>query len=301
MATALDAFADAVAAAAGGYFSCSVLFPLEIVKNKLQASQKSGLVNPTFFSIANEIYKEQGISGFIDGVTVSAVGSSTEKFVYFYAYSFARSVYVQIFGTAPGAIADLFVGYCCEFMHLPVSMPLDTLGVKIQTNKDPSLGVFSIVNKTLKETGLNGFYKGWQAYFGLAFKPAIQYAVFEQVKAYLLKGSSETELSFAQAFWLGALGRAVATIALFPYTRAKVLKQARRRSLRADSISSELPIEDDDDDDTTAGKKPIPKPKGVPRQASLSTTGVILNVVKHEGILGIYRGMGPEVGTRMVG
>jgi hypothetical protein len=198
MSNALDAFADAFAAAAGGYFSCSVLFPLEIVKNKLQASQKSGLDEPTFFGIANEIYKEHGIHGFIDGVTVSAVGSSTEKFVYFYAYSFMRAAYENMMGSTPGPVMDLLVGYVCEFMHLPVSMPLDTLGVKIQTNKDPSLGVMSIVNKTVQETGVAGFYKGWQAYFGLAWKPAIQYAVFEQTKQYLLRTNGTMELSFAQ-------------------------------------------------------------------------------------------------------
>jgi hypothetical protein len=198
MSSALDAFADAFAAAAGGYFSCSVLFPLEIVKNKLQASQKSGLEEPTFFGIANEIYKENGINGFIDGVTVSAVGSSTEKFVYFYVYSFMRAAYENATGSSPGPVMDLLVGYVCEFMHLPISMPLDTLGVKIQTNKDPSLGVAAIVNKTIKETGVAGFYKGWQAYFGLAWKPAIQYAVFEQAKAFCLRGTGSTELSFAQ-------------------------------------------------------------------------------------------------------
>ena len=41
----------------------------------------------------------------------------------------------------PGVLPDLLLGYICEFLHLPVSMPLDTLGVKFQTNKDPSVGV----------------------------------------------------------------------------------------------------------------------------------------------------------------
>jgi hypothetical protein len=102
-----------------------------------------------------------------------------------------------------------------------------------------------------------------------------------------------------QAFWSGALGRAIATVMLFPYTRAKVLKQSRRRSLRADSVSCLIPVEDDDEDEDDNGKpatkKKIPLPKGVSRQASLTTSGVIAAVVKNEGIMGLYRGMGPEV------
>jgi len=34
--SAVDTFSEAAAAAAGGFFSCSVLYPIEICKNKLQ-------------------------------------------------------------------------------------------------------------------------------------------------------------------------------------------------------------------------------------------------------------------------
>jgi hypothetical protein len=40
----------------------------------------------------------------------------------------------------------------------------------------------------VKETGWAGMYKGWQAYYALSFKPSIQYAVFEQFKAFILGG-----------------------------------------------------------------------------------------------------------------
>jgi hypothetical protein len=48
-------------------------------------------------------------------------------------------------------------------------MPLDTVGVQWQTQKE-GLSVGEIVQKCLKEKGMAGFYKGYQAYSALAFK-----------------------------------------------------------------------------------------------------------------------------------
>jgi len=263
---------------------------LEKVKNKLQ-SMKKGVSGeePSVTGVAKSIYEAEGWYGFVDGVPISSLGSATEKFIYFYAYSFVRSLYERAAGGPPGTLTDLLVGYLCEFMHLPISMPLDTIGVKIQTNKDPNMGVSTIINNTLKETGISGMYKGWQAYYALSFKPSIQYAVFEQFKAFFLGG--RTELSALEAFCGGALGRAVATITTFPYTRAKILKQSRKRSMRADSLSSELVFDDEEEQNKV---KAIPKHRRH-RQVSMTTTEVIQDVANNEGIFALYRGMGPEL------
>jgi hypothetical protein len=54
--------------------------------------------------------------------------------------------------------------------------------VRIQTGRDnnPSDAVASIV----REEGVAGLWAGWSAYFVLALKPAIEYAVYEQVGAF---------------------------------------------------------------------------------------------------------------------
>lgn len=70
-------------------------------------------------------------------------------------------------------------------------------------------------------------YKGIQTYVILCLKPAIQYTVFEQVKRILLKGKPNQTLSAAQSFLLGMVARTVATVAIFPYVRAKVVLQTQ--------------------------------------------------------------------------
>jgi len=283
----VDAFANATAAAAGGIFSCSMLYPIEIVKNNMQAAGNNSDGKPmTFREVAKRIYKEQGISGFVDGVAISASGSATEKFIYFYAYKVLVDLYETITGTDVGVISDLIIGYVSEFIHLPISMPLDTIGVKIQTNKDPTKTIPALISKTIKETGMAGFYKGVGAYVFLSMKPSIQFATFEFLKRYTLGDSSNTELTALQAFVLGAIGRAVATLMLFPYTRAKVIKQSRRRSLRADSNSSEPTV--DPPIESLQGKR-------ISRRASLTPTEVIQDVIRKDGFASLYQGVGPEL------
>ena len=241
----VDALAEACAAAAGGIFSCSALYPIEIVKNRVQLAPAGS--KRSFLATAREILAEEGTAGFLDGVAISSCGSATEKFLYFYFYTMLSQAAVRLQGGAPlGVMGDLAVGYVSEWCHLPVSMPMDTIGVRVQANKDPALGTLAIARSVLAEKGLRGMYSGIGAYVALCFKPALQYVVFERAKAWLLgQGGSDAAVAAAavaaapvrgltawEAFWLGAVARAVATVATFPYLRAKKIKQAAAKQAK---------------------------------------------------------------------
>mmetsp|Transcript_13319 Transcript_13319/g.20210 ORF Transcript_13319/g.20210 Transcript_13319/m.20210 type:complete len:147 (-) Transcript_13319:23-463(-) len=76
-------------------------------------------------------------------------------------------------------------------------------------------------------------YKGIEAYKVLCLKPAIQFTVFEQVKKILIASktsSHKKQLSATEAFFLGMAARAVATVVVFPFIRAKVMAQANSDS-----------------------------------------------------------------------
>jgi len=81
------------------------------------------------------------------------------------------------------------------------------------------------LHSLIHRQGMNGMYKGIQAYVVLCFKPAIQYTVFEQVKRIILKGKQRTALTAPESFLLGMVARTVATVLVFPYVRAKVMLQ----------------------------------------------------------------------------
>jgi hypothetical protein len=108
-------------------------------------------------------------------------------------------------------------------------------------------------------------------------KPAIQYTVFEQVKTAWVAKRSVKALSAAEAFLLGMLARAIATVAVFPFLRAKVLMQTRNdNASTADNAS------------TTANASTTSKTKH-------SLLDLLLQIYQTQGVKGLYQGLGPEL------
>jgi hypothetical protein len=77
-------------------------------------------------------------------------------------------------------------------------------------------------------------YKGIQAYTVLCLKPALQYTIFEQVKASVVAGRPQKRLNAAEAFILGMVARTISTIFIFPYIRAKVVLQTSKSTAGED-------------------------------------------------------------------
>jgi len=71
--------------------------------------------------------------------------------------------------------------YVAEFAHLGATIPVERVYVRIQTGRDNNAS--DAVASIVREEGVAGLWAGWSAYFVLALKPAIEYAVYEQVGA----------------------------------------------------------------------------------------------------------------------
>jgi len=207
---------EVLSALVGGMFSASALYPLEVLKTRMQAESKPSS-NPqdettddnnendeekTKLRLKNEyiiaasegmtsyaslMYQyEGGIRPFYSGLGTSALQSATEKALYFFAYTFFKNGYVNLTGSSNiGTISNLILGCMAEWAHLPVTLPIDCVTTAIQTD-DKNRGAFVLLGNILSEKGIGGFYKGIQAYTVLCLKPAIQYTVYEQVKKIVL-------------------------------------------------------------------------------------------------------------------
>ena len=260
---------EALAAAVGGAVSSGVLYPLEVLKTRMQADdstanedskassiEKDGDTNgegneeevvktsSTSIDYARNLYRSEGLGVFFDGIEVSAIQSAIEKACYFFAYTALKKTYSQASskGSHPqklSAVASVLLGCLAEWVHLPVTLPIDALTTAIQTSggsksidgardkqKQTVLALWMVLWKE------KSFYKGIQAYWILCFKPALQYTIFEQCKAWILRlkrgrneGRSSAQLAAGEAFVLGMFARTVATLAVFPFVRAKVRMQ----------------------------------------------------------------------------
>ena len=189
-----------------------------------------------------------------------------EKAFYFFAYTALKRLHggmKSLAGsrnpTAPmSAGTNLLLGCLAEWAHLPITMPIDCLSTAIQTTQKQN--AVQLMLTILKEGNM---YRGIQAYYVLCFKPALQYTVFEQVKAAVLKSRKNKTLTAAESFLLGMVARTVATVAVFPFVRAKVVMQSRKASGTA------------------------------PPELTIQT--ILKEIYQSNGIAGLYHGLRPEL------
>lgn len=274
--------AEVIAGSLGGAFSASALYPLEVLKTKMQAESKSSAANSstpeatksenadqesnaeddieliekpqsdsnnkkqsmTMIEYAKDMYAKDGITPFYAGIETSAFQSATEKALYFFAYTTLKNTYSLFTGSKKqmGAAVNLILGCMAEWAHLPITLPLDCWTTQIQTGDNGNKAPLAILMSMLSEgDGIKGMYKGIQAYTVLCLKPAIQYTVFEQVKGMMLirkkllnanggKKQNTDTLTTSEAFLLGMVARTIATVAVYPYLRAKVMLQSQKKA-----------------------------------------------------------------------
>ena len=304
--------AEVISASLSGAFSASALYPLEVLKTKMQAETGGGggaggaksdggsagpeatesgdgdggdeddvwhdepPASPGMIEYARRMHADGGVGCFYAGIETSAIQSAAEKALYFFAYTGLKNTYKGLTGAVQmGTLPNLFFGCLAEWAHLPVTLPIDCLTTKIQTDNSGA-GAYALMTAMLSEKGLKGMYKGVQAYVVLCLKPAIQYTIFEQVKMVRLAGrrrsgsaekgnegdAGDESLGAAEAFFLGMVARTIATVVCFPYVRGKVMLQS------------------------TYAEGGAPR-GGIP--------GMILEMFRDGGLGEVFRGIGPEL------
>lgn len=278
----METMAAATAAGVGGFLSTSILYPLDTLKTRIQSGasllpesdedeKADGSKKNKQLQLVRALYK---------GIQFKAAESSTSKFMYFYAYTMLAQMVAPRDGKPIGTLTDLAIGYVSELLHLPITMPMELVGTRLQTSAE-SGSVLQMLRQIVKENGVGGLYKGLGAYFVLCLQPAIQYTVFERLKGmYLRKFRQASQaLGALEAFVLGAVARSIATLVLFPYIRAKVLMQAKKKQSAVASAEQ---------------GQAAPASEAKP-EAKDTIASTLQRVYKEEGPLALYRGLGPEL------
>ncbi|KAG2778775.1 hypothetical protein JG687_00001221 [Phytophthora cactorum] len=274
----MEMMAAATAAGCGGFLSTSILYPLDTLKTRIQ-SGASLLPEDEDDDVVPKKNKQVAlIKSLYQGIQYKALESSTSKFMYFYAYTMLAQIVAPKDGKPIGTITDLGIGYLSELFHLPITMPMELVGTRMQTGSE-SGSILQILRSIVKESGVGGLYKGLGAYFVLCLQPAIQYTVFERLKGiYLRKFKQASQaLGALEAFMLGAIARSIATLVLFPYIRAKVLMQSNKKKQAAATD-----LRQGQSNTCTESKK-----------ETIAST--LQRVYTEEGPLALYRGLGPEL------
>lgn len=234
----------ATSGAISAAISTAAVYPLDTVKTYLNKGvDREGAALCGFQDVLTRVVFKQGMSCgdslavLYSGIRAKLVMSVTQKFLYFYIYNyFIRTAKRR--GSSISILLNLVIGYLAAVAAVGLLTPIEVAQTQQQLS-GRSESIFLILQKIFRAEGFAGFFKGICTNLILCVNPAIEYSTFEQLKKRQLSQRPESaHLTDSEAFLLGALAKAVATVTTFPHVRAKVLQQSSQRGDRFAGMNS---------------------------------------------------------------
>lgn len=269
----------ATAGATGAVLANALVYPLDIVKTRLQvqvnrkatdeateSAESDGPHYKSAWDAISKIVAEDGVQGLYAGIHGSLIGVASTNFAYFYWYSVVRSFYMHYRKTsaAPSTLAELSLGAAAGAIAQLCTIPVAVITTRQQTQrKTERKGMFETAREVIEgEDGVFGLWRGLKASLVLVVNPAITYGAYERLKEIMFPGAKS--LKPWEAFVLGAMSKSLATIATQPLIVAKVGLQSRPPASR----------------------------EGKPFK---SFGEVMRFIINNEGLLGLFKGIGPQI------
>lgn len=212
-----------------------------------------------------KMVKEDGLPGLYAGMTGSLIGVASTNFAYFYWYTIVRTLYLsRLAKQQPGTIAELSLGAVAGALAQLFTIPVAVVTTRQQTQpKSERKGLIQTGHDVINsEDGWTGLWRGLKASLVLVVNPSITYGAYQRLREVLFP--NKQNLSLGESFLLGALSKMLATIATQPLIVAKVGLQS----------------------------KPPPARQGKPFKSFVE---VMEYIVQHEGLLGLFKGIGPQI------
>jgi adenine nucleotide transporter 17 len=177
-----------------------------------RGTDNKGLV-PTLAQLYDrkELYK---------GARSVVITLATSSFVFFYSHQALQELFVR--KQAKISPGRSLLGTCLAGMiNVLVTNPMWVANMRIIKGSAPQKSLFKEMRNIVQSEGWPYLWNGTGASLLLVSNPVLQFFVYEQAKASRLK--ARATLSPVEAFCVGALAKAVATIATYPLQLAQVL------------------------------------------------------------------------------
>jgi len=273
----LPPWGNAVAGAAGAVIANTLVYPLDLIKTRLQVQVKRSPSttdgNPAdhehydgALDAIRKVVAQEGVSGLYAGMAGSLLGVASTNFAYFYWYTVVRTIYMarRTVQTSPGTAVELSLGAIAGALAQLFTIPVAVVTTRQQTmSKHERKGMMATAMDVINsEDGWTGLWRGLRASLVLVINPSITYGAYQRLREVMYPGKKT--LKPLEAFLLGSLSKMLATIATQPLIVAKVGLQS----------------------------KPPPARNGKPFK---TFTEVMQYIIHHEGPMALFKGIGPQI------
>ncbi|KAJ5714520.1 Mitochondrial substrate/solute carrier [Penicillium malachiteum] len=267
-----DNIAHALAGAGGGMLSMVMTYPLITLSTRAQVESKRA--HSTTLDAVRRIVQREGISGLYSGLESALFGISVTNFVYYYWYEWTRAAFEKAAIQAGRSskklttVESMIAGAIAGSATVLITNPIWVINTRMTARKSESeeslpgapktkASTLSTLMELLKKDGPKGLFAGVLPALILVINPILQYTIFEQLKNVVERRRRMTP---KDAFYLGALGKILATSITYPYI----------------TIKSRMHV----------ASKDGPKE---------SLNGTLKRIIQEEGWKGLYKGIGPKV------
>lgn len=230
------ACAAAAAACTGELLTAMLFFPLELVKCRLQSSRRSEGCGFAYSGVADglvSIVRQEGLRGLFIGIRPVVLRSIASELATVYFGEVLLGCYRSARGEGD-SVAAVPLRTLGGWASIALTLPLETVATRVTCSEQP-LSAISAAHTLWRESGVGAFWRGLNVSLLLCLNPALMVTTVDWLRATCfailrLRGhlpSSGGQLSWGQAFLVGAIAKLVTMSVLYPLVRGKVLLQAR--------------------------------------------------------------------------
>eukprot|EP01132_Coremiostelium_polycephalum_P005776 gene5776-7186_t len=286
---ALEALGHAMAGGIAGMATIALTYPFSIVSTRLQVQQKQASKQqqqqnhqqqqqqqPQMVPVPykntldafKRIIKEEHWTSLYSGLKSALIGIGASSFVYYYWYSFLKSVSLKLQNKNElGTIENLLIAALSGAANVVTTLPIWVVNTRLQLQVNKGKGIVETFRTIIRDEGLKSLYNGLIPALILVSNPSVQFVSYEKLRALWRKQSGRSKLNGMEIFVLGAIAKLIAGVVTYPY----LLVKSRFQSMS----STESPY------------------KG--------TLDAIIKIFKSDGILGFFKGMPSKMVQTVLG
>eukprot|EP00927_Polykrikos_kofoidii_P041620 TRINITY_DN35470_c0_g1_i1.p1 TRINITY_DN35470_c0_g1~~TRINITY_DN35470_c0_g1_i1.p1 ORF type:complete len:336 (+),score=43.79 TRINITY_DN35470_c0_g1_i1:89-1096(+) len=247
-----EVLARTLASSTGEVLTLALVYPLELVKNRLQATANAvdgGFAYTGFADGLTTILRDEGFRGFFTGLQPVLMRSFLADFVCVYVGEFLLGAYSVATGWQ-GPFSDVALRLVGGWAAMFVTLPMEAITTRLSVARSP-ISVWTAAGTLWKEGGLKAFWRGIGVSVLLALNPALTHAAVDWIRHAALArrrlrrqqtknsevqggrrragGEPPMQMTWPEAMLAGVLAKTLTLLVVYPLMRGKALLQSKDR------------------------------------------------------------------------